>query len=242
MALTLKQAEQFAAQAGRGSLSALSTLLRSIVAGEAGEEIQFLDGVVAGTGAASKALVLDSSGDLSIPGEVELDGNILSTEAGAGITAGTGTIYESSVIKIGGIIYTTILIDLTGLSSATSLLDIIGIGSTASATLGKITAARNGTILSGKITCLELPASLTDIDLYAATVGTGATTYFEAGIAALVETKLFEKGGAWAAGDVGILEAMPAADAFLFLVNGVADTADVFTAGKFMIELEGYDA
>ncbi len=240
--MTLGEALQFAAQAGRGSLSALDTLLRHIVAGEAGEEIQFLDGVVAGTGAASKALVLDSSGDLSIPGEVELDGNILSTEAGAGITAGSGTIYQSSVIKIGGVIYTKILIDLAGLSSATSDLDIIGIGAVAPAHLGQITAARNGTILTGKMTCLELPATLTDIDFYSATLGSGATTYFEALITDLTQRALVTKGGAWSAGDVNVLTGLPAANEFLYLVNGASDTADAFTAGKFLIELEGYDA
>ena len=240
--LTLAQALQHAARAGRGSLSDLEIILRSIVSGEAGEEIQFLDGVTAGTGLASKALVLDANGGIDIPGEVELDGNKMAVLAGAGITAGSGTIIKTSVIKIGDVIYTKILIDLTGLSSATSLLDIIGIGAVAPAHLGQITAARNGTILSGRMTCLELPSTLTDIDLYSATVGAGATTYFEADIASLVETKLLEKGGAWSAGDVTVLSAMPAADAFLYLVNGVADSAEAFGAGKFLIELEGYDA
>jgi hypothetical protein len=156
--------------------------------------------------------------------------------AGDGITDGTGTIYRSSITEEGGIIKTTILIDLTGCSSATSDLDIIGIG-TEDANLGQITAAKNGTILAGSMKCLELPSSLTDIDLYSATVGTGA---FEDGIAALTETALLTKGGAWAAMAEDDLTALPAADEFLYLVNGAADTADVFTAGKFLLELWGY--
>ena len=156
--------------------------------------------------------------------------------AGDGITDGTGTIYRSSITEEGGIIKTTILIDLTGCSSATSDLDIIGIG-TEDANLGQITAAKNGTILAGSMKCLELPSSLTDIDLYSATVGTGA---FEDGIAALTETALLTKGGAWAAMAEDDLTALPAADGFLYLVNGAADTADVFTAGKFLLELWGY--
>ena len=156
--------------------------------------------------------------------------------AGDGITDGTGTIYRSSITEEGGIIKTTILIDLTGCSSATSDLDIIGIG-TEDANLGQITAAKNGTILAGSMKCLELPSSLTDIDLYSATVGTGA---FEHGIAALTETALLTKGGAWAAMAEDDLTALPAADEFLYLVNGAADTADVFTAGKFLLELWGY--
>jgi len=47
-------------------------------------------------------------------------------DAGTGITAGTGTIYRSSVAKVGGIIQTKILIDLTGLDSDATLGDIIG--------------------------------------------------------------------------------------------------------------------
>ncbi len=241
--LTLAEALQHAARAGRGSLSDLDTLLRHIVAGEAGEEIQFLDGVVAGTGAASKALVLDSDSHIAIPGEVELDGNVVAVSAGAGITAGSGTLIKTSVIKIGSIIYTKILIYLDGLSSATTDLDIIGIGAAAPATLCQITAARNGTILSGKMTCLEAPLTgITDIDLYASATGLGATTYFEADIASISGAALVTAGGAWTLGEVQVLTGLPAADTFLYLVNGTGDTAVEFTAGKFLIELEGYDA
>lgn len=165
-----------------------------------------------------------------------LSSPVMPTEAGAGITDGTGTIYKSGVTRSGGVIVTSILMDLTGLSSATSDLDIIGIG-TSAAHIGQITAAVNGTILGGRMTCLELPASLTDIDLYAADEGTGK---FEDGIAALAETALVTKGGAWAAGAVNYMTGLPAADQYLYLTNGAADTADPFTAGRFLIELFGY--
>ena len=46
-----------------------------------------------------------------------------------GITTGTGTIYRSSVQRVGGIITTRILIDLTGLRS-TGSGDIIGVNGT----------------------------------------------------------------------------------------------------------------
>ncbi len=241
--LSVEEALQHINQIQRGKRSDLDIVLRSIVQAEAGAELQYLNGAVAGNAAASKVLVLDSNGDLSsFPGEIELDGNKMATEAGGGITAGSGTLYFSSVIKIGGIIYTSILLDLTGVSSATTDLDIIGTGTTEPAHIGQITAARNGTIVGGRITCLELPASLTDIDLYSATVGAGATTYFEASVSSLVETALLTKGGAWAAGDVTELTSLPAANGYLYLVNGADDTPDVFSAGKFLIELEGYDA
>lgn len=164
----------------------------------------------------------------------------LATEAGAGITDGTGTIYRSSVSHHGGIITTQILIDMTGLKSATSDLDIIGEAVTGDdASLGQIVTAENGLILGGFMTCLELPASLTDIDLYGATVSTGE---HEDGIATLDEIALLTKGGAWAAGARTVLSGVPRPNDYLYLVNGAADTADDFTAGRFLIELYGYDA
>jgi hypothetical protein len=179
-----------------------------------------------------------SKSTISLAELATLDNPALLTEAGAGITSGTGTIYRSSVRKIGGIIYTNILLDLTGLSSATDDLDIIGIGAGA-AHLGQITAAQNGTILEIRMTCLEAPVSLTDIDLYAATEATGV---FEAGIGTLTDTALINAGGAWTNGMVKGATAVPAANQYLYLTNGAADTADPFTAGKFLIELIGYEA
>lgn len=173
-----------------------------------------------------------------VSGELIAPDNTLAVEAGPGITDGVGTVFRSSVVKVGGVIKTEILIDLTGCSSATSDLDIIGVG-TGLAYLGRITPEINGTILAGTVTCLELPASLTDIDLYSATEGTGV---FEVGVGTLTETALLTKGGAWAAMAQDDLTAVPAANEYLYFVNGAADTADPFTAGKFLIELWGYDA
>jgi len=168
----------------------------------------------------------------------DLDDPNLATSAGAGITGGVGTIYANSVRKVGGIYYTNILLDLTGLSSATSDLDIIGVG-TSPAHIGQITTALNGTILGGRMTCLEVPSSLTDIDLYSATVGTAV---FEDLVTDLTETALITSGAAWTAALVRIFTGVPPANDYLYLVNGAADTADPFTAGKFLIEMFGYDA
>jgi len=162
----------------------------------------------------------------------------LVTGAGAGITDGAGTIIKTGVQNIGGVIKTQILLDLTDLSSATTVLDIIGIGAGV-AHLGQITAAENGTILGGTMTCLEVPASLDDIDLYSAPEATGV---FEALVTDLTERALLTAGAAWTLGLVRPLSGLPAANEFLYLANGVADTADVFTAGRFLIELIGHDA
>ena len=165
------------------------------------------------------------------------ESNKLPTEAGAGITGGTGTVYRSSVVRVGGIITTSLLIDLTGLASSTTDLDIIGVGASA-AHLGQITKAVNGIILSGRMTCLEVPAGgADDIDLYSATEGTGV---FDGGIAALAETALITAGGAWTLALVKALGNVPAAGEYLYLTGGEAGTAATYTAGKFLIELQGY--
>ena len=52
----------------------------------------------AGTGAETTQMSISSAGFTS------LDANTMATEAGTGITGGTGTIYRSSVIREGGII------------------------------------------------------------------------------------------------------------------------------------------
>lgn len=166
-----------------------------------------------------------------------LNGQVLAEEAGAGITGGTDTIYASTVSKIGGIFKTSILLDLDGLSSSTTDLDIIGQGAEA-AHLGQITAAQNGTILTGRVTCLEVPVGgVDDIDLYSAVEDSGV---FDGDIASLDETALLTSGAAWTLGLVRVLSALPAADEFLYLTGGDAGTAAEYSAGKFLIELEGY--
>lgn len=162
-------------------------------------------------------------------------GPTLATEAGAGFTAGTGTIYKSAVAKVGGIIKTDILVDLTGLNDFAAD-DIIGkSASTSPAHIGQITAARNGTIFSVRMTCLELPADGdVDIDLYVATEGTGAP---DSAISALTETLVINSGD-WAEGDVKLAQTI-AANKYLYLVNGDS-TPGTYTAGKYLIELFGY--
>ena len=160
-------------------------------------------------------------------------------DPGTGISSGTGTVFKSSVQRVGGIIKTSLLIDLTGLASSTTDLDIIGVGAGA-AYLGQITAAKNGTILTGRMTCLEVPAGgADDVDLYSATEATGV---FGAGIGTLAETALVTAAGAWTLGLTKGLSAIPAANQYLYLCGGEAGTAATYTAGKFLIELEGYEA
>ena len=184
------------------------------------------------TGAFTTQSSIDSSGIASF------DANTMPVEAGTGITTGSGTIYRSSVIQSGGIITTQILIDLTGLRS-TGSGDIIGVNGTSLVChIGQITAARNGTLLTGSMDCFEAPAGGDpDINVHSATEGTGVE---DGAIGDLTETLLVNAGDATLGSKV-YFTAVPAADEFLYLTTGDATDAD-YTAGKLLIELKGYDA
>jgi hypothetical protein len=157
-------------------------------------------------------------------------------EPAAGFISGTGTVYKSSVTKVGTMIITRIYIDLTGAQSVATDKDIIG--DTGVAHIGQVTAAVNGNIMGGLMRCLEVPlVGADDIDLYSADEGTGEE---DGGIAALAETALIVKGGAWAI-DGGTAFGPVVDNQYLYLVAGEAD-AGVYTAGKFLIELFGIAA
>ena len=184
------------------------------------------------TGAITTQSSINSSGITSF------DANTMPVEAGTGITTGSGTIYRSSVQRVGGIITTRILIDLTGLRS-TGGADIIGVNGTALVChIGQITAARNGTILTGSMECFEAPAGGDpDINVHSATEGTGVE---DGAIGDLTETLLVNAGDATLGSKV-YFTGVPAADQFLYLTTGAATDAD-YSAGKLFIELMGYEA
>ena len=186
--------------------------------------------------ATTGAITTQSS--ISSAGVSSFDANTMAVEAGTGITTGTGTIYRSSVQRVGGIITTRILIDLTGLRS-TGSGDIIGVNGTSLVChIGQITAARNGTILTGSMECFAAPAGGDpDINVHSATEGTGVE---DGAIADLTETLLVNAGDATLGSKV-YFTAVPAADSFLYLTTGDATDAD-YTAGKLFIELMGYEA
>ena len=175
---------------------------------------------------------------ISSTGVTSFDANTLSTEAGTGITTGSGTIYKSAVQRIGRIITTKILIDLTGLRS-TGSGDIIGVNGTSLVChIGQITAAQNGTILTGSMECFEAPAGGDpDINIHSATESTGVE---DGAISGLSETLLVNSGDATLGSKV-FFSAVPAADEFLYLTTGAATDAD-YTAGKLFIEMMGYEA
>ena len=166
--------------------------------------------------------------------------------AGTGITTGTGTIYKANVEVAGDLITTTILIDLTGLRN-TAAGDIIGVDGTSNVChIGQITAALNGTIFAGEMTCLEPPAGgEPDIDLYSADEGTGVE---DGAVSSLTENALVTAGQDWIAGlsanqfNSAGLTANPSADEYLYLVGGGGTTDADYSAGIFRITLYGYPA
>jgi len=196
------------------------------------------------TGVITENTTIDSSGNTSVAGTLgvtgrsTLTGNTIATTAGTGITTGTGTVYAASVIKTGGIFHTKILIDLTGLASSGSG-DIIGKAATANSHIGQITAAVNGTVLGGKLTCLEAPAGGDpDINLWYADEATGTE---DAAITGLTNQVQMCDSGDLALNSVVSIPTPPAADKYIYMVTGAATNAD-YTAGKILIEFFGYDA
>ena len=171
-----------------------------------------------------------------LPGSTIL--GVTAAAAGAGITGGEGTLVRTHVTREGGLIITRLFIDLTGLSSSTTDLDVIGV-STTPAYLTQITAAVNGTIIGGTMSCLEVPAGgVTDIDLYKATVATGK---FDDAVSGLTGYgAVVTSGGAWTLGRVlGTVADGIAADNYLYLTGGASGTAAAYTAGRYVIMLFG---
>ena len=165
------------------------------------------------------------------------DTTVTALTAGTGITTGTGTIYRAAVEKLGNVLHTKILIDLTGLASSGSG-DIIGKAATANSHIGQITAAVNGTVLGGKITCMEAPAGGDpDINLWYADEATGTE---DAAVTGLTNQVQMCDSGDLAIGTVVGIPTPPAADKYMYMVTGAATNAD-YTAGKILIEFFGYE-
>jgi hypothetical protein len=166
----------------------------------------------------------------------KLDNSAMVMTKGAGIT-GTGVVYKSGVHWNGDLAWTRIFMDLTDLTAGGTLGDILGgVGGAASSNIGQVTAALNGTIIAGWIDVIETPGGGdTDIDLYAATLGTGSE---DVAISGITGQAILVNSGAWSAGNRKILTAFPAADAFLYLV-GIDGGNAAYTAGQFILTLVG---
>jgi len=175
----------------------------------------------------------------TVPMEAFRENGDVAMTCGTGISTGTGTVHSGRVSRCGaGLIKTEIFIDLTGLNSGSDIGDIIGKTTTANCHIGLISAALNGTIVHGRITCLETPAGGNpDIDFYG-TVTEGTGTQDDA-ISALTGEAILLNNGNWTGAEATpiLMSAFPGAG-YLYMVDA-ADTAATYTAGKFLLELWG---
>ena len=218
-------------------MSTLAQVIRDGMAADArmghGTNIGALKATSLNVGASGSEVAITAT-----PAELnQVDGAIFNVMTpGAGISPVTNSSYAASVTKIGSLFKTEILIDLTGLRS-TAGGDIIGDDGTALAChIGQITAAVNGTIFAGRISCLETPTGGDpDIDLFAATDGTAVEDTAISGVTG--QASLVNAGDHAAAG-FDMLTAFPAANSYLYLVAGDTTNAD-YTAGILLIELWG---
>ena len=223
-------------------------------------ELAYLDIAALGTGAASKAVVLDAGEDYTWPAtgiftygvlkdpagttinatgaEVnKLDDSAVVLTKGSGVSAAES--YASGAMKIGSLVRTQICLDMTGLVGSATDVDIIGnTGGAANCHWGQITAALSGAIIGGRVTCLEVPAGGTaDINFYSSSAATGAQDALASGLAGVAT--LIDAGGAWTSGLTKGMTALPTANDYLYLANGAA-SGGTFSAGKFLIELFGF--
>lgn len=203
--------------------------INAVAVGKKGSEVDISDGSGnlshGGTVLAATGTEINQAADLSAQ-----EGMVV----GAGF-AGSGTIYESSVVKHGAIFKTEIIIDITDcvlLSGDTMIM-----GQTSGvANIGQNLTLLSGTLLGGRMTCLETPAGAADdIDLYSAVEGDALAGVV---ITDSTETALLTKAAAWAAGDITIMTALPAANEYLYLTAGEDDDG-TYTAGRFLIEIWG---
>lgn len=153
---------------------------------------------------------------------------------GAGVD--TAESYSAGIARSGGLIVTRIVVDISTLIGSATDLDIIGESAAADCHWGQITAAKSGTLIGGRVTCLEVPAGGTaDIDFYSAAESTGTQ---DALVTGLDEVALVTSGGAWTSGATKGMTLLPRANDYLYITNGAA-SGGTFSAGKFLIELFG---
>lgn len=253
---------ELAYNAGTGAFTITvdGTVVYDSSTGTSAAELEYLDLTTLGTGAASKAVVLDAGEDYIWPATGILQYGVLKDPAnttvtstgaelnklddsavvmakGAGVSAAES--YASGAMKIGSLVRTQIVLDMTGLVGSATDVDIIGnTGGTANCHWGQITAALNGTMVGGRVTCLEVPAGGTaDVNFYSSSAATGAQDALASALAGVAT--LVDSGGAWTSGLSKGMTALPAANDYLYLANGAA-SGGTFSAGKFLIELYGF--
>jgi len=202
-------------------------------------ELGFVNGVTAGTGAASKALVLDSGEDITIPntGIVTLGVTATAVEAaehGAG-AIGTAVVPKTFRWIDKGVIITQTKVDLTGLASVATANDVIGLAAGGAAFIGRNVVATNGVIFKAELSCLETPLT-GDNDVNVVTSSSAALAYDGAG-----GTTYISNSGDLLLGQT-IENLVPALTEghYFYLTAGAGDTAGTYTAGMYVLTTYGH--
>lgn len=169
--------------------------------------------------------------------DADLASNVLTQ--GTGVDGAEGP-YVGSIRRDGALIITSIYANIDDLVGSATDLDIIGESTTANCHWGQITTAKSGTIIGGRVTCLEVPTGGTaDIDFYSSNIATGTQDTIITDAALGTETALVTSGGAWTlSAPTKAMSGLPTANDYIYIVNGAA-SGGTFTAGKFLIELIG---
>ncbi len=179
----------------------------------------------------------------TIPMNVWREPGDIAMTPGTGISVGTNTICLGRVSRVGvGLIKTEIYIDLTGLNGGGTAGDIIGKTATANCHIGQITTALNGTIVHGRLTCIETPAtSDDDVDFYGTV--TEATGTQDVAISGLTGEVILLNNGNWSGAEATpiALTTLPG-EGYLYMVTGTTEGTATYTAGKFLLELWGTPA
>jgi len=202
-------------------------------------ELNYNDIAALGTGAASKAVVLDSGEDYTWPNTGVLTLGVLATavEASEHAAGAIGTAVAPATYRWieHGVIVTQTKFDLTGLTSMNTANDVIGLAAGGIAYIGRNVVATNGVIFKVELSCLETPAG-GDNDVNVVANATGTLEYDGAG-----GTTYLSNSGDLLAGQTAqnLLPALTANDYF-YLTAGTGDTAAAYTAGMYVLTTYGH--
>src|SRR3990167_9186304 len=204
-------------------------------------ELNYNDIAALGTGAASKAVVLDSGEDYTWPNTGVLTLGVLETavEAAEHAAGAIGTAVAPATYRWieHGVIITQTKFDLTGLASINVANDVIGLAAGGIAYIGQNVVATNGVIFKVELSCLETPAG-GDNDVNVVANATGTLEYDGAG-----GTAYLSNSGDLLAGQTvqNLLPALTENDYF-YLTAGTGDTAAAYTAGMYVLTTYGHAA
>jgi hypothetical protein len=114
--------------------------------------------------------------------------------------------------------------------------DVIGVLSGGAAYLTQMTEAKYGVITEIRCVCTEVPDSVADVDIEHGATGDGVQDATDGGTSTALIAAMDAKGK-----DTSVaIDDNSAADKYLYICNGAADTAENFSQGKLLIYLYGF--